>query len=695
MFRRADAFFAKHGSSKNNTTFTLKRPSLVVYVQRDPDAPAPPPLPEYLLDLPDPSASPTMTMLSFYSFPPTGIHNPEEFARLLKSLWKPFSALGRIYVAPEGVNAQMSVPTNVLERFIECCHSIPELGEYMENGINIDPVAISREEFFNDSEQPPPFTNLHVRVRSKIVADGLDKAYEWQQAGYDMPPLEWHETLKQARELKRQGHEEQAPIVLDFRNVYETDVGRFDGAEPLGTTNFRESWDVVNERLASVDKSTPILMYCTGGIRCVKAGAYVTQELGFTNVSRLAGGIIAYDRILREKAEDEESMFKGTNFVFDNRLGRQITDDALGTCLTCGGETALVSNCRNENCHKRMVQCEQCRTNMRGTCSDACQNRVINGEMRPLRAPRFSAYDVGTEAPVVYTNLDQYSLGHSTPPSSIYNEMELNTRALIPSGSHMVSGAAQGRLLTQLSSMTREGRILELGTFTGYATVCLLEGAMNVGNLLDSSSGSRGLRESGPYVLTMERDTVAFNVAAAHLKVIAEHGLGDSAAENMCQYRASGMPSLPSEPLVTLDCQGIATCELMQVSDALATIEEMAAGKGDILPGPFDLIFVDADKTRLLDYAEACLSSDRLLKKGGLLVVDNVLWKGLVLEASTGNFSSLRETDETGEDELRKNRRARKLAMKMHRFNSAIVQDTRAEVLVLPMRDGLSVIRKK
>jgi caffeoyl-CoA O-methyltransferase len=89
---------------------------------------------------------------------------------------------------------------------------------------------------------------------------------------------------------------------------------------------------------------------------------------------------------------------------------------------------------------------------------------------------------------------------------------------------------------------------------------------------------------------------------------------------------------------------------------------------------------------------EACLSSDHLLKKGGLIVVDNVLWKGLVLEACSGQF--LPDSAEAGTNEIKKNRRARKLATQMHTFNAAIVNDDRVEVMLLPMRDGLSVIRK-
>jgi caffeoyl-CoA O-methyltransferase len=293
-----------------------------------------------------------------------------------------------------------------------------------------------------------------------------------------------------------------------------------------------------------------------------------------------------------------------------------------------------------------------------------------------------------------FQSLDDYSMGYSSPIPSLYQEMEFNTRAYLPSGSHMVSGAAQGRMLTQLASMTREGRILELGTFTGYATVCFLEGARNVGQvIMTDATNNHGNVQGGPYVMTMERDGRAFNLAAAHLQVVAEHGFTAAGAEAACALRTQ-VPEVDEET-VSVSLEGIAGCDLLRVTDALATVEAIADGTANVQPAPFDLVFVDADKTRLLDYVEACLTSDLLLKRGGLIVVDNVLWKGLVLEASTGQFSSVTDTVTTGQDELRKNRRARKLATQMHRFNAAIVQDERVEVLMLPMRDGLSVIRKR
>ena len=423
----------------------------------------------------------------------------------------------------------------------------------------------------------------------------------------------------------------------------------------------------------------------------------MTQEMGFTNVSRLAGGIIAYDRTLNEeKKEEEESMFKGTNFVFDGRLGREITKDKLGKCITCGAETSLVTNCRNPSCHKRMIQCEKCQTDYHGTCSTACKNRVLNGG-----AFMFEKKDVqskkGEEEAHRYESLDDYSLGHSSPVPSVYSEMELNSQSYLTSGAHMVSGAAQGRLLTQLASMTRNGRILELGTFTGYATACLLEGARNVGKILGVDSSTNENKNDGPYVMSMERDSRALNLAAAHMRAIEKHGFdGEEAVEAVCALRTDEQVGEVHEDVVSVSIDsGIARCDLLRVSDALATVEAIATGDFEQPIAPFDLVFVDADKTRLLEYCEACLTSDKLLNRGGMIVVDNVLWKGLVLEASTGDFVSVSDSEDAGKAELRKNRRARKLATTMHKFNSAIAKDDRAEVLLLPMRDGLSVIRKK
>jgi UPF0176 acylphosphatase like domain len=195
-FRRADEFFASLVASQPSSE-TLKRPTLTVHVTKNPNAPPPPPTPDYLVNLPDPAESTHMTMLSFYAFPASGIANPDDYAVLLRKRWKPFAALGRVYVAHEGVNAQMSVPTLVLDRFVACCHDLPDqVGAYLQanGGINVDPVSLTRLEFAvagipavgaaaASTSPTPPFTNLHIRVRQQVVTDGLEQAYDWQNAG--------------------------------------------------------------------------------------------------------------------------------------------------------------------------------------------------------------------------------------------------------------------------------------------------------------------------------------------------------------------------------------------------------------------------------------------------------------------------------------------------------------------------------
>jgi predicted sulfurtransferase len=273
-FMTADSFFVN--STTSDSLPTLKRPSIQINVLKNPDY-KPPPTPSYLIGMPDPKESDSMTMLSFYAFPPSpGIVDPERFAADLKRKWRPFEAVGRVYVAQEGINAQMAVATNVLKNFMDCANTVPEL-QWMENGMNIDPKPLSREEFAVagvpvNGKPSPPFRNLHIRVRRQVVADGLEKSLDWSSAGYDMPALEWHERLKKAAETKSKNSggdrpsqaNDDIPIVLDCRNTYETEVGIFDGAEPLGTQNFRDSWDVLKERLADTPKDAPIMTYCTG-----------------------------------------------------------------------------------------------------------------------------------------------------------------------------------------------------------------------------------------------------------------------------------------------------------------------------------------------------------------------------------------------------------------------------------------------
>lgn len=682
-FDKALEFYKQHNEGlAQDAPNKLKRPSILIHVSKNPNAPPPPPVPKYLTNMANPKESESMAMLSFYSFPKGGIDDPEEFSLLLRKLWKPFDVLGRVYVAREGVNAQMSVPTNVLENFRACCFDIPELGTYMENGINVDPIPLTMEEFAvagdMDGKPCPPFKNLHIRVRQQIVADGLDKSLNWESAGYDMPPMEWHEKLKEAREKRAKG--ENAPLIFDCRNSYETSVGSFVGAEGLETESFRDSWEVFKDKLKDTPKDTPIMTYCTGGIRCVKVGAYLTQEMGFTNVSRLAGGIIAYDRTINESAPQEEMMFKGTNYVFDGRVGRQITDDALADCMTCDEKTNLLSNCKNTNCHKRMIQCATCRDSFVGTCSEACKNRVLNSSNTFFEREK-------PQVSKKYETIEDYSLGFSTSPSNFFDEIKSNTAELIGSGLHMLSDSHQGRVLAMLASNAREGRVLEIGGFTGYATCCFLEGSFNAANAM-GYSGQVGSRNEGPFVMSLERDSRAFDIAVSHVSIMSKYGIGNEGALEASKIRSKESHELSDVLTDSVSFSyGNAGCEIVKVNDALAHVEAISKGLMYKNIRPFDIVFIDADKTRFLQYVEACLVNDKVLKRGGIMIVDNTLWKGLVVDVNNGSLNEL--LPNATDQDIKKSRRARKLATAVHEFNRAIVQDDRVEVILIPMRDGL------
>jgi UPF0176 protein len=292
--------------------------------------------------MPDPVDSPSYTMVSFYNFCP--IDDAPGMINTLKDAWAPFRVLGRVYVASEGINAQMAVPSNALGHFKACLESLPCLRGVVLN----EDRALSRDQY----EELLPFRSLHIRERKQIVSDGLYGGPQSlncsSRTGHEMDPMEWHEQIGIP-----------GAVVLDCRNKYESDVGRFDHALPLNTATFRESWSALERILKDTPKDAPVLTYCTGGIRCVKINAYLEQRMGFKNVHRLKGGIISYVNKLGEvenidtksdKALTGVSKFKGVNYVFDERICSRVTEDVLANCAICGAACDMYINCHNPRC---------------------------------------------------------------------------------------------------------------------------------------------------------------------------------------------------------------------------------------------------------------------------------------------------------------------------------------------------------
>ena len=281
--------------------------------------------------------------ISFYRY--FFIENPQQFR---DELYKAFNALkvfGRIYIATEGINAQVSVPESNFEAFKNHFDSIPAL-ENLRLNIAVDDDGKS-------------FWVLKIKVRDKIVADGIaDPEFNMSVKG----------KYVDAEGLNKLTNDPDT-VVIDMRNHYEYEVGHFQNAIEIPSDTFREQLPMAVEMMKH-HKDKNIIMYCTGGIRCEKASAYMLHN-GFNNVFHLEGGIINYAKQVKEKGL--ESRFVGKNFVFDDRLGERITNDVIAHCHQCGEPCDDHTNCKNDGCHLLFIQCKKCAEQYDGCCSPACQ----------------------------------------------------------------------------------------------------------------------------------------------------------------------------------------------------------------------------------------------------------------------------------------------------------------------------------
>ncbi len=281
--------------------------------------------------------------VSFYQY--QHIDNPQQFRDELYKGMDPLNVFGRIYVAGEGINAQVSVPTSNFEAFKEFLYSYSFLNDIRLN------IAID--------DDGKSFWVLKIKVRKKIVADGIEDAhFSMERKGKYVNAAKMNELMQ-----------DDNTIIVDMRNHYEYEVGHFVNAIEVASDTFREQLPMAVDMLKD-KKDKNIIMYCTGGIRCEKASAYMLHN-GFNNVFHLEGGIINYAKEAEEN--NLESKFIGKNFVFDDRLGERITKDIISKCHQCGQLSDTHTNCRNDSCHLLFIQCGNCATKFDGCCTIECQ----------------------------------------------------------------------------------------------------------------------------------------------------------------------------------------------------------------------------------------------------------------------------------------------------------------------------------
>lgn len=321
------------------------------------------------------------TTISFYCY--FKIEEPPVFRDQLYKQLKELGVLGRIYLAGEGINAQISVPTDNFEAFRSYLYSIEPL-----NGLRLN-VAVD--------DDGKSFYVLDVKVRNRIVADGI------KDPDFDMANRGKYVNAEQFNQLTN----DPDTVVIDMRNHYEYEVGHFENAIEVPSDTFREQLPMAVDMMKA-DKDKNIIMYCTGGIRCEKASAYMLHK-GFKNVFHLEGGIINYVNQAKEKKLTNK--FHGKNFVFDQRLGERVTNEIISQCHQCGKPADTHVNCINDACHLLFIQCDECKEKMEGTCSQECFDfiHLPAEEQKKLRAGIDKGRNVFNKSRVLKQNLHKSS----------------------------------------------------------------------------------------------------------------------------------------------------------------------------------------------------------------------------------------------------------------------------------------------
>ena len=309
--------------------------------------------------------------ISFYRY--VTISDTKKLRDDLFIAWSNLNCFGRIYLAHEGINAQMSVPEVNWDEFIIHLNSFSFF-----KGVTIKHAVDGNGK---------SFYKLIVKTRNKIVSDGInDPEFNASVTGKYLNALEFNAALN-----------DKNTIVVDMRNHYESEVGKFENAFCPDADTFREELPQVIEHLKGKENKK-ILMYCTGGIRCEKASAYFKHK-GFKDVNHLQGGIIQYAKEIKE--QNLESKFKGINFVFDERIGERITEDIISKCHQCGKACDTHVNCKNDDCHLLFIQCNDCAVKMKGCCTPDCV-KIAAMPIEEQRALRKGRIKNGPECLSVY-----------------------------------------------------------------------------------------------------------------------------------------------------------------------------------------------------------------------------------------------------------------------------------------------------
>lgn len=281
-------------------------------------------------------------VLLYYCYTP--IEDPEAFREAHHLLCLDLNLRGRIIVAEEGLNGTVSGLRADCEAYMQAVKADPKF---------------EKLEFKVEEHEEMAFAKLHVRVKPEIVHSSLHTINPNTKTGTYVEPEEFRQILKE---------KDDDTVIIDVRSNYEHNVGKFKDAITLDMENFRDFPEKIEELEAFRDKK--VITYCTGGIKCEKASAYLLEQ-GFENVYQLHGGIIKYGI----EAEGED--FEGKCYVFDNRIVtdvNKVNPTVISQCYVTGQPSDRMVNCANPKCNRHMPLSEEGAEKYNGCCSEACMD---------------------------------------------------------------------------------------------------------------------------------------------------------------------------------------------------------------------------------------------------------------------------------------------------------------------------------
>ena len=290
-------------------------------------------------------------VLLYYCY--TEIKDPELFREDHHKLCLDLALRGRIIISKEGLNGTVSGNKEACQKYMQ---------------IVLSDKRFAHTEFKVDENDQPVFKKLHVRVKPEIVHSSLYDINPNKKTGKYIEPCEFREILEK---------KDEDTVVLDVRSNYEHEIGKFKNAITLDIDNFRDFPEKVKNLKAYKNKK--VITYCTGGVKCEKASAYLLEH-GFKNVYQLHGGIIKYS------LEEEGANFDGKCYVFDNRIVKEVNKvnpKIISKCYITKKPCDRMVNCANPHCNKHIPMSEEGSNYYNGCCSEECMNnpdvRTYNG----------------------------------------------------------------------------------------------------------------------------------------------------------------------------------------------------------------------------------------------------------------------------------------------------------------------------